>query len=157
MILLQLSYGALKRVMSWRLAKNSYPSSTTFAKEYAKSIMQESLGAGLELLQFLLQLLSAPLPQLRHTTQKLFFPPSDLMSSTDQVHLMLPEVMRSDNVRQQAQGSKKFLAHLVLPSICKNVETTSGPKMKETPRSFSAQPAMSWQRLAMLHANRPSM
>ena len=51
---LQLSYGALKRVMSWRLAKNSYPSSTTFAKEYAKSIMQESLGAGLELLQFLL-------------------------------------------------------------------------------------------------------
>jgi len=120
--------------MSWRLAKNSYPSSTTFAKEYAKSIMHPN-----------------PLVQLF----------VGLMSSTDQVHLLLPV---SDNVGlQQAQGpkgprlNKNSLLTEVLPSICKNVETTSGPKMKETPRSFSAQPAMSWQRLAMLHANRPSM
>ena len=70
---LQLSYGALKRVMSWRLAKNSYPSSTTFAKEYAKSIMQESLGAGLELLPFLLAVVECSIAATAtHNTKVVF-------------------------------------------------------------------------------------
>lgn len=108
--------------------------------------------------RFCWQLLHCHKSDTQH--QSCFFRSGDLMSSTDQVHLMLPEVMRGSRVAmifqgQQAQGS--ILAYLVLPSICKNVETTSGPKMKETPRSFSAQPAMSWHRVAMLHVNRPSM